>query len=380
MKKSFPLFLLLTGLFLYGQTSVYAATVNSTINLTINCDQKCQNDALILYRFQGQITETLHKNVTLVNEANANVTCSDFDLEIDKSVQVRSNPTQGEWFVTGGSYDSPPSDGVLYELAGSAYVAGGVWNRFYVGASVPSDLNTVDLTSQDPSIVRCNANGCTALKEGTTNITLSFPVQNQVANLPVRERDKWGTFNARGDFIQYELEGSATGYGKILFMAEQKFGTKITRSKPIIMTYSFPSITCRVTVPPRPNRDHEVECKNIDPISDSNARVNWTYSDADQDVQTNYQIEVATRNDFAQNSIVKRETAPANTNIATVRHKLISDLAPNTQYYVRIRAYNPVNNWSDYSVCSGGFKTLEEGGCPAGQTKNAQGICVTPPG
>lgn len=109
------------------------------------------------------------------------------------------------------------------------------------------------------------------------------------------------------------------------------------------MTYSFPSITCRVTVPPRPNRDHEVACNNIDPISDRDAQVNWTYSDADNDVQTNYQIEVATRSDFDPDSIVKRKTAPANTNVATVRNKLISDLAPNTQYYVRIRAYNVAN-------------------------------------
>jgi len=163
-------------------------------------------------------------------------------------------------------------------------------------------------------------------------------------------------------------------------MAEYNYNNRLSRSKPIIMTYAFPSITCRVTVPPRPNRDHEVKCNNISPISDQDAQVNWTYSDADNDVQANYQIEVATRNDFATSSIVERITAPANTNIATVRSKLISNLAPNTQYFVRIRAYNPINNWSDYSVCSGGFKTLEEGGCPAGQIKNAQGICVTPPG
>lgn len=102
------------------------------------------------------ITENLHKNVNLVNESGANVTCAGFNLEIDKNVQVRSTPTRGEWFVTGGAYDSPPSDGILYQLSTS--------NNHYVGTSVPSDTNSVMTTSADSSVINCSNGVCTALR------------------------------------------------------------------------------------------------------------------------------------------------------------------------------------------------------------------------
>ncbi len=136
-------------------------------------------------------------------------------------------------------------------------------------------------------------------------------------------------------------------------MAEQKNGGNLTRSKPIIMTYAFPSITCRVTVPPQPNDEHNVACSGVDVLSDKSARVNWTYTDAENDPQTGFQIDVATRSDFATSSIVKSIVAPANTDISAIRNRVIMDLQANTQYYARIRAYNAMNAWSNYSTCSG---------------------------
>jgi hypothetical protein len=359
MKKYFSLFLLIVGSLLFGCTSVYAAAIQRTLHLPINCDKKCEDDALVLYRFKGMITETIHKNVDLVIEDDIMVDCSDVTLPINKTVQVRPYVTRGEWFVTGGSYDSPPSDGVLYELQNSASLVNNTTNRFYVGTSVPADANQVTVTSEDPTTVRCTADGCTALKAGTTNITLSFPTKNQVENLPVETRNSWGTFNSRGEHVLYELEGPAIGYGKILFMAELNNGSNPRRSNPIIMTYSLPAITCSVTVPPRPNINHAVSCGAIDTVSDDGAHINWVYTDSD-DTQTNFQIQVATRSDFAATSLVKNMTAPANTDISALRNAIISDLAANTQYYVRIRAHNTVNSWSDYSSCVGGFKTRSE--------------------
>ncbi len=134
------------------------------------------------------------------------MTCSGFNLDLNKHVTVRPTPTTGEWFVTGGQYDSPLSDGILYEMVEDAVKIGDKWQRFYIGTSVPADSNTVAVSSQNPSIVSCTNGVCTAVGAGSTNITLTFPTTDQVANLPVEERRKWGTFNARGAYTQYELE------------------------------------------------------------------------------------------------------------------------------------------------------------------------------
>ena len=139
------------------------------------------------------------------------------------------------------------------------------------------------------------------------------------------------------------------------------------------MTYSLPSITYTITVPPIVNVNHTVACNGANPISDRGATINWAYSDIDNDPQTNYQIQIAT--DSAFNAIIHSIVAPANTNVASVRNTAISSLNPNTRYYTRVRAYNNTNLWSNYSVCSGSFTTTNTTSCPAGQIRNPQGVC-----
>lgn len=99
-------------------------------------------------------------------------------------------------------------------------------------------------------------------------------------------------------------------------------------------------------------------CNTLDSISDVGARVNWTYTDASQNPQTNFEIQIATRSDFATTSIVKMVTAPQNITVASARNIFITGLNADTQYYARARGYNAVSLWSDFSVCPGGFKTL----------------------
>ena len=139
------------------------------------------------------------------------------------------------------------------------------------------------------------------------------------------------------------------------------------------MTYSLPSITYTVTVPHVVNANHTVVCNGANPITDRGATINWTYTDPTNDIQTNYQVQIATDSTF--NSIIHSIVAPANTNVSSVRNAAISGLNPNTRYYARVRAYNNANLWSNYSVCAGSFTTTNTPSCPAGQIRNPQGVC-----
>jgi len=87
MKKSFFLFALFSAVFFSSQ-ALYAATVSSTLQLNVTCIKNCKDDQLELLAYRGVITETLHKTVNLVKNSNVNVTCSGFDVDIDKSVTV----------------------------------------------------------------------------------------------------------------------------------------------------------------------------------------------------------------------------------------------------------------------------------------------------
>jgi hypothetical protein len=68
---------------------------------------------------------------------------------MNKTVNLQVDPTIGEWFVTGAQYDSPPSDGLLYEILASGT------EHFFIGTSTPMDTNNTTIISQDPTVVRC---------------------------------------------------------------------------------------------------------------------------------------------------------------------------------------------------------------------------------
>lgn len=126
--------------------------------------------------------------------------------------------------------------------------------------------------------------------------------------------------------------------------------------------FSFPSITYTITVPPVANAPHASACSGLTNITASGATLNWTYTDADSDAQTNYQIQVAT--DAAFTAIVQSVGSTGDTSIANTRSKIITGLLPRTQYYARVKTHNDANTWSTYSACGAGFITL---GCAEGQ-------------
>lgn len=366
MKKYIYITAITFGMLLCGRGVTEAATVDSSFNLNVNCNFKCQNEGLIVFRYKGAITETVHKTVNFVNSSGHNVSQS-FVLNLEDSVTLKPEPTTGDWFITGGYYDSPPSDGVLYEVLLLPHQL-----RFKIGTSIPMDSNNFVIESADPSVVSCEGGLCKAIGGGTTNITVSFPKTKQAPS-PVEKTCV--TKKGDGPFspttsdntscnMEYEVDGSNVGYGKINFMASQETlqmhrETVIftTVSKPVLKTYSFPSITYTVTVPSVSNTPQATACNGIGNITASGATINWTYSDADNDPQTNYSIEVAT--DPAFNNMYDSWTAPDNTDVTNVRSINITGLGPNTQYYARVKSYNDTNDWRDYGTCVDGFKTTD---------------------
>jgi hypothetical protein len=52
MKKSLSLIAILFGFFISGQASVFAVTVNDTVNLMVNCDDDCANEGIIIKKYK----------------------------------------------------------------------------------------------------------------------------------------------------------------------------------------------------------------------------------------------------------------------------------------------------------------------------------------
>ena len=365
MKNKIYIIALALGMFLDVQGVAQGATINSSFDLNIECRGDCQHDnSLVLFRYQGKITETIHKTVNFVTASSTNAPTS-FNLNMNDSVSLVSNPTTGDWVVTGGQYDTPPSDGAMYEVLRQK--VSGDLNIFQIGTSIPMDKNNFVIESEDPSIVSCEDGVCKAVGEGTTHITVSFPDESQSDRLtqtvPASCLQKlpkiFSVFKIKDETCvkSYVINGPEDGYGTITFKALQQVGTKITPSVPIVMTYSLPSITYTVTVPNTSNVSQVTTCAGVNNITTSGATVNWTYADQDNDPQTNYAIDIATDPSF--NDIVDTETAPNNTDVSAVRSLVITGLDPNTTYYARIQTYNDTNGWGDYASCGASFTTKD---------------------
>ncbi len=341
MKKNITT-IVLSLFVLLSFNQAYAANVKDVMDVAVNCVSDCPDEGLVIRGADGTIKTTIIKAVNFVR-ASGNNTNLNFNLNIGSIVTLdaKESGTTADWFFLGGHNDSPPADGKYYKAF--SHDDGGARYTWYFAASKPNDTEKPVITSKNPRIVECSNTGCTALKEGTATVEITFPNVKQIT-------DK-------------EILGRTDGYGKIWFDA-QRTKKNLKSDDPLIIdevanavlrTYQFPKLTYTITVPPNPNVAQVSACQSVTNVNQNSAKLNWSYTDADNDAQTNYQIQVSTNSSFT--NIVKSIAAPANTNVSAIRSASISGLAPNTTYYARVSTYNNANTWSGYSVCSGGFTT-----------------------
>ena len=354
MKKYIHIALFIITFFTLDIKDAEAFTTSGSYQIKIVCLKYCSgaNVDLEINGLTGIIAGSAYKFVDLVR-SNGNYVNRNFNLNIGKTVSLDTSQTSGWWFFTGGWDDSPPSDGVMYRLE-----LEGAGRGFDVGISMPNEGTSIPrIRSSNTNIVSCTNTGCTAQKPGTAQITVSFPPTVQTSSYPFSK-------NPAG-------VGDPMGYGKVntriqdlypnsagILSARKDSNGRTLGTYRVASSYELGSIVYNVTVPPIPNAPHVVTCTGISNISKYGATANWSYSDIDGDLQSNYVVQVSTDPSFV--NIVQSRTATANTDVSAVRSTVLSGLTSNTKYYVRVRAYNNTNAWSAYSSCGLGFTTATD--------------------
>lgn len=107
------------------------------------------------------------------------------------------------------------------------------------------------------------------------------------------------------------------------------------------------------------NTSQVITCPTPTEITTTGASVSWTYSDADSDPQTSYEVSVSKASNFSP--IDKSVTPAAGTNVSGVRKVTLTGLAQGTKYYVHVRAKNAANDWGPgYATCGSGFTTKKD--------------------
>lgn len=236
-------------------------------------------------------------------------------------------------------------------------------DRFYVKNQFRGGISSqleYTLSSSDNSIIDCSAgSSCVARdKDGTATITVSFP---DVGSYYLERSYEWGNNEASHATIPptvttvpracrdctpannyscplgYTLSstrGSDRGMGvsrtcrsntpTVTFKSRGKGGGKIS------LEYTLDPISYNVRVQ-RPNQPPVVSNVNTTDISYNTAKVNWTYSDPEGDLQVKSWVQIATDAEF-NNLVFSRAQNGAFTS------KNITGLTQGTTYYVRVRA------------------------------------------
>jgi hypothetical protein len=169
-------------------------------------------------------------------------------------------------------------------------------------------------------------------------------------NIFLRGDTYYGTNSGYAKFIVGGRVGTTYDYGGGNVIFEEKTNLKN-------MTYSFPSITYTVTVPPVPNTLHVSTCTGTSAITKDSATVNWSYTDVDPlDVQTQYQVQLSTKS-YSDSGFTNADIVFSSSSASSVTNHTFTGLTASTTYYSRVQTYNATNGWSGFSSCAFGFTT-----------------------
>jgi hypothetical protein len=224
----------------------------------------------------------------------------------------RASNAKGDWFFVGGAYDSPPMDNQWYRYI--VYANNGEERRVRFRADYPNNNNPISI--EGSGNVSCQNNRCNTTGIGDARITITFA-------------------SDRAFFQSQRFFASSGGWRD---QDEEQL-----RYKRAVFTYNFTVF--------QTNNSHTVACLDPNNITADSVRARWSYNDPDGDPQTLAQVDIAT--DAGFNNIVRQSGISGE-----ARNLTIDGLSINTRYFIRVRARNAVNGWSNWQTCPNSFRTL----------------------
>lgn len=365
--------------------SAKAETVNTTISIPYIASDNWSRiegltvDSHLYYGINTNISVNLSKTVNIVNTRDGSNLTTDSQLAVGDELIVEVSPTRGNWSVWGQTLAFDTNN---YRTNKQTWVNVSDYSMDSTSVFAPFGENQPVIRSTDSSVIECIDTRCIVKKDAPAQIIVEFPSTTKEPSmsrgfstrtnsaLVHNEGDKdmlmcpsgprsngscinWNpkenitVFNANTPYMY----GTDTGFGVVDFVSyivaqrNTNFGTR-THQNLKSMTYSFPSIT--YTVASTTNTPHLVTYERSSSVTDTSATIHWTYTDIDNDPQTAWQVQIAT--DSAFSNIIKAH-AGSDASLQTPT----SGLTPETTYYVRVRAFNNTNAWSEWDT--GSFTT-----------------------
>jgi hypothetical protein len=262
---------------------------------------------------------SLSKNFNLVS-GGRNLT-SPATIAIGSNITSNSSKATGSFNLGGSAMGTPPLDGYLYyrneDLVWRDSINGGMdvavsWAMPFGGIVV--DNTTYTLSSNNSSVISCSGTTCSAVGTGSATITVNWVANNE-----------YYTVGLNSFYIDPAYNGS-TRY-------LEAFAGAWVNGETTVQNFSVSSISYNINVY-QPDRPPVVNNITVSDISYTTAKVNWNYSDPDGDVQTLWNVQVATDTSFGVNTVT------SNSSYGTETNAIVTNLIPNTRYYTRVQAYN----------------------------------------
>jgi hypothetical protein len=307
------------------QTNAFRAN-HPPEDISVVCNRFCEdtNRTLQTTGVAGNLRfEVKSKEFQMVRSdtgKNLNLSQSNSSLPLGTTLQFRtfnnriSNAT-GRWYFIGGAKDSPEMDDNWYSYIVDVISQGRIIGERLVRFKADYPNNNDPISIEGSGAVRCNNNICNAIRVGDASITITFPAD------------------------------------QAKFQSQRFFNNGFIEDDDVSMRYKKATFTYTFEVYDDNNTPHTVACLDPDNITATSARIRWRYNDVDIDPQTLARVELATDSEF--NNIVKQAGIAGTSNNLTV-----DGLNLNTRYFVRVRAKNEVNRWSDWQNCASPFRTL----------------------